>query len=59
MTTGGFLLLILLAIAVLMAWKLARGWRGRASERHGRRESFGMPGLHSPRKHSGRGSLSG
>ena len=34
MTTGGFLLLILPAIAGLMAWKMARRWRARASERH-------------------------
>jgi len=33
-TTGGLLLFILLAIAGLMAWKLARSWRARASERH-------------------------
>jgi hypothetical protein len=33
-TTGGFLLLILPAIAGLMAWKMARSWRARASERH-------------------------
>ena len=33
MTTGGFLLFILLAIAGLMAWKMARSWRARASER--------------------------
>ena len=33
MTTGGFLLFILLAIAGLMAWKMARRWRARASER--------------------------
>ena len=32
MTTGGFLLLILPAIAGLMAWKMARSWRARASE---------------------------
>ena len=34
MTTGGFLLLILPAIAGLMAWQMARSWRARASERH-------------------------
>ena len=34
MTTGGFLLLILPAVAGLMAWKMARSWRARASERH-------------------------
>ena len=34
MTTGGFLLLILLAIAGFMAWKIARSWRARATERH-------------------------
>ena len=34
MTTGGLLLFPLLAIAGLMAWKLARSWRARASERH-------------------------
>jgi CRISPR-associated exonuclease Cas4 len=34
MTTGGFLLLILPAIAGLMAWKMARSRRARASERH-------------------------
>jgi CRISPR-associated exonuclease Cas4 len=33
-TTSGFLLLILLAIAGLMVWKMARSWRARASERH-------------------------
>ena len=33
MTTGGFLLLILPAIAGLIAWKMARSWRARASER--------------------------
>jgi hypothetical protein len=33
-TTGGFLLLTLPAIAGLMAWKMARSWRARASERH-------------------------
>ena len=34
MTTGGFLLFILLAIAGLMALKMARNWQARASERH-------------------------
>ena len=34
MTTGGFLLLILLAIAGLMAWKMARRSRARTAERH-------------------------
>ena len=34
MTTRGFLLFILLAIAGLMVWKMARNWRARASERH-------------------------
>jgi CRISPR-associated exonuclease Cas4 len=33
-TTVGFLLFILLAIAGLMAWQMARSWRARASERH-------------------------
>lgn len=33
MTTGGFLLLILLAIAGLMAWSMVRRLRARASER--------------------------
>lgn len=33
MTTGGVLLFVLLAIAALMAWKLARTWRARAFER--------------------------
>jgi CRISPR/Cas system-associated exonuclease Cas4 (RecB family) len=33
MTAGGFLIFILLAIAVGMAWKLACRWRARASER--------------------------
>src|SRR5437773_1040768 len=33
-TTSGFLLLILLAIAGLMVWKMARSWRARTSERH-------------------------
>src|SRR2546423_667833 len=33
-TTGGFLLLMLLAIAGLMAWKMARSLRARTSERH-------------------------
>ena len=34
MTTGGFLLLILLAIAGLMAWKMARRSRARTAVRH-------------------------
>ena len=34
MTTGGFLLLILLSIAGLMAWKMARRSRARTAERH-------------------------
>ena len=34
MTTGGFLLFILLAVAGLVALKLTRIWRARASERH-------------------------
>ena len=34
MTTGGFLLLILPAIAGFMAWKMACSWRARTSERH-------------------------
>ena len=34
MTTGGFLLLILPPIAGLMAWKMARSWWARTSERH-------------------------
>ena len=34
MTTGEFLLFILLAIAGVMSWKIARSWRARASERH-------------------------
>lgn len=34
MTTGGFLLFILAAIAGLMAWKIARSSRARAAERH-------------------------
>ena len=34
MTTGGSLLLMLLAIAGLMAWRMVRSWRVRASERH-------------------------
>ena len=34
MTAGGFLLFILLVIAGLMTWKMARSWRARVSERH-------------------------
>ena len=33
MTTGWFILFIPLAIAAVMAWKMARRWRARASER--------------------------